>query len=110
MNEKLEAQSTINEKSNNTENVQEAGRIASTANGEGKKATRLSAKAIVGFVLSLVGLVVLALPCGVVGVVFAALAMKDVCSEIVRGKGMAIAGLVISIVDIVFGIINLALL
>ena len=63
-------------------------------------------KAIAGFVLSLVGVLVLALPCGIIGLVFSALGMSDVKRKSLRGNGLAIAGLVISIVDIVFGIVN----
>lgn len=64
---------------------------------------KFSGKAIAGFVLSLVGLLVAAIPCGILGLVFSSISFKETESE-KRGRGMAIAGLVISIVDIVSGI------
>ena len=75
--------------------------------GGQKPPVKFSAKAIVGFVLSLVAFFVLPLPCGIVGLVFSALAMRDAGNGLVRGKGMAIAGLVISIINVVYGTVAL---
>ncbi len=71
-------------------------------------AKKYSGKAIAGFVLSLIGIIVFAVPCGILGLVFSALAMKEVESS-QYGKAFVISGLVISIIDIVLGIIYLAL-
>ena len=65
---------------------------------------KYSGKAIAGFVLSLVGLLIAAIPCGILGLVFSSISFKETESE-KKGKGLAIAGLVISIVDIVAGIL-----
>lgn len=75
--------------------------------GGQKPPLKFSAKAIVGFVLSLVAFFVLPLPCGIVGLVFSALALRDAGLGLVRGKGMAIAGLVISIINVVYGTVVL---
>lgn len=72
--------------------------------------TKFSAMAIVGFVLSLVGILVAAIPCGIIGLVFSSLGMRDAQVRRYRGNGLAIAGLVVSIIDIIFGIIYLAVL
>ena len=54
---------------------------------------------IASLVLGIVGLIVFAIPCGVLAIIFAALAKK-------KGKnGMATAGLVLGIIDAVFGVI-----
>ena len=66
-----------------------------------------SGKAITGFVLSLVGLIIAALPCGIIGLVFSAIALTQTVNKNLKGKGLAISGLVISIIDIVFGIVNI---
>ena len=70
---------------------------------------KFSTKAIVGFVLSLIGIIVAALPCGIIGLVFSSLGMKEVQLPQYKGNGMVIAGMVISIIDIVIGIINLTI-
>jgi hypothetical protein len=60
--------------------------------------------AITGFVLSLVGFLVLPIPFGLAGVVTGSIARK-------RGvKGLAVAAVAIGIVNIVYGAISLALI
>ena len=66
-----------------------------------------SGKAITGFVLSLIGLIVAALPLGIIGVIFSGIAFAQSANNNLRGKGLAISGLVISIIDIVVGFINI---
>lgn len=62
---------------------------------------KFSGAAIAGFVLSLVGIIVAGIPCGVLGIIFSAAGMSETKNQEKRGKGLAIAGLVISIIDIV---------
>lgn len=52
---------------------------------------------IASMVLGLVGLVVFALPCGILAIIFSILGRKK------GGKGFATAGLVLGILDAVFG-------
>ncbi len=60
-----------------------------------------SADAVTGFVLSLVGVFVCGLIYGVVGLIFSALGLKSTAGkDNVKGGGLAIAGLAISIIDI----------
>ena len=54
---------------------------------------------IASMVLGLVGLVVFALPCGILAIIFSILCKKK------GGKGFATAGLVLGIIDVVFGLI-----
>lgn len=68
---------------------------------------KYSAKGIAGFVLSLVGIIVAAIPCGIIGVIFSSLALKEVELPQYKGKGFVISGLVVSIIDIVLGIVQL---
>lgn len=68
---------------------------------------KFSGKGIAGFVLSLVGLFIFGIPCGILGVVFSSIAMKETKTKNLRGKGLAIAGLVISIIDIVLTLATL---
>ena len=69
---------------------------------------KFSGKGIAGFVLSLVGILIAAIPCGVLGLIFSALGFNDTETKKLRGKGLYISGLVVSIVDIVIGIAYLA--
>ena len=64
---------------------------------------KLSIKALVGFIVSLAGILIAALPCGIVGLIFSILGKKEVDTQGKSGKGFAIAGMVVSIFDIVFG-------
>ena len=67
-------------------------------------AQKFSGKAIAGFILSLIGIFISAIPCGIVGTILSALGMKETTSKNKKGRGLAIAGLVVSIIDIVFGV------
>lgn len=54
---------------------------------------------IASMVLGLVGLIIAALPCGILAIIFSVLGKKK------GGKGFATAGLVLGIIDAVFGVI-----
>lgn len=58
-----------------------------------------SGMSIASMVLGLVGLVIAALPCGILAIIFSVLGRKK------GGKGFATAGLVLGIIDAVFGLI-----
>lgn len=53
---------------------------------------------IASMVLGIVGLIVFALPCGILAIIFAILGKKK------GGKGFATAGLVLGIIDAAFGL------
>ena len=72
-------------------------------------APKFSGKVIAGLVLSLVGIIVAAIPCGIIGLIFSSLGLKELRLPQYKGNGMAIAGMVISIIDVVLGIIYLAM-
>lgn len=63
--------------------------------------------AIAGFVVSLVGLFILGIPLGILAIVFSGIAMAKISKhrDTQKGMGLAIAGLVIGIVDIIGAII-----
>lgn len=64
--------------------------------------TKTSGKAIASFVLSLVGILVAGLICGIIGVCLSVAATNEMKSNpFIKGKGLATAGLVISIIDII---------
>lgn len=54
---------------------------------------------IASMVLGIVGLIVFALPCGILAIIFSILGKKQ------GGKGFATAGLVLGIIDVIFGVI-----
>jgi len=66
---------------------------------EGKKGF-----SIASLVLGLVGIIVAAIPCGILAIIFGISGMKK------AGRGMAIAGLVLGIIDVVGGLINVFLI
>ena len=74
-----------------------------------KEERKYSGKAITGFVLSLVGMVFAGLICGVLGTIFSSISLVEIPKKQFNGKGLAIAGLVVSIVDIVLMIIFYAM-
>ena len=80
--------------------------LDSNTDGVRSEEKKYSGKCIAGFVLSLVGFIVFAIPCGVLGLVFSSLGMKEADTNALKGKGLAISGLVVSILDIVFGLYN----
>jgi hypothetical protein len=63
--------------------------------------------AIAGFIVSLVGLFVFPLGLGIVAVTFSSIGLARVIKspDTHRGKGLAIAGLSIGLVDIIYGIL-----
>lgn len=53
---------------------------------------------IASMVLGIVGLIIFAVPCGVLAIIFGLVGKKK------GGKGFAIAGLVLGIIDVAFGV------
>ena len=68
---------------------------------------KLSGKAITGFVLSLSGLIIAGIPCGIIGIIFSSIALGDIKRKNFKGKGFAVAGLVVSIVVLALSVIDL---
>ncbi len=68
---------------------------------------KLSIKALVGFIVSLVGILILALPCGAAGAILSGLGLAETQSKKAKGLGFAIAGIILAVVDIVFGFYNI---
>ena len=78
--------------------------VAAVADAEKK----FSAMGIVGFILSLVSLFVgLYGTVALAGIIFSAIGIKQCGTGAFKGKGMAIAGLVISIISLVLTLISL---
>ena len=71
---------------------------------------KYSGKAIAGFVLSLVGILISAIPCGIAGIILSVLGMKETGANGKKGKGLAIAGLAVSIFDIISGVYSVILM
>lgn len=64
----------------------------------------MSGLSIAGFVVSLVGLLIAAIPCGIAGSILSFLGLNDVQKRERKGYGFAITGVIVSIVDIVLGL------
>lgn len=58
--------------------------------------------ALISFILSLVGLVIAGLPCGIAAVITGIIGMVKFNPETEKGKGFAIAGLIVGILDVIF--------
>ena len=65
-----------------------------------------NAMALTSFILSLVGLIIAGLPCGIVAIVTGIIGLVkfDVTKE--KGKGFAIAGLVVGVIDVIAVIVS----
>lgn len=82
------------------ENAAEGAVVAAPA-----KPTKKSGMAIAGFVLSLVGVLIIPMLFGILGCIFSGVGLAKTSKGALKGKGLAIAGLIISLVDIVYAII-----
>ena len=71
---------------------------------------KFSVNAIVGLVLSITAIFIFAIPCGVAGVVSSAIALKECGSGKYKGYGLALTGLILSIICIILGIYNIIML
>ena len=56
---------------------------------------------VASFVLSLVGLIIAGIPCGILAIIFGGISIFKFNPETQKNKWMGIAGLIIGIVDIV---------
>jgi len=61
---------------------------------------KVNGLAVAGFVISLVGLFCAGIICGIISVVLSAVALKQIPAKNQGGKGLAVAGLVIGIIDL----------
>lgn len=68
-----------------------------------------SCNVITGFALSLVGLFVAGLVCGISGLILSVIGLKETKENNAKGYGLAIAGLVISIINILYAVTMLIL-
>jgi hypothetical protein len=66
-----------------------------------------SGKAIASLVLSLVSILITctAPVCGILSIIFGALALKDTAPNKMRGRGMAMAGLIVGIISVIIAIL-----
>lgn len=61
--------------------------------------------ALLSFILSLVGLIVAALPCGIASVILGIVGLVTFKPETQKGRWMAITGLCIGAVDVLFALL-----
>lgn len=59
---------------------------------------------IISLILSLVGLIVSGIPCGIAAVVTGIIGIVKYNPETKKGKGMAIVGIVVGVIDIIMAI------
>ncbi|MBQ9784004.1 MAG: DUF4190 domain-containing protein [Clostridia bacterium] len=80
--------------------------MAGTVPPAAPAASGYSKKSVAGFVLSLVGMFCCGLICGILGIIFSRQGMRE-CDENpnLQGRGLAVAGLIISILDVIFMVI-----
>ena len=87
----------------NNNPIQEPG-VQNPQNNGGKKQ---SAVCIVSFVFALIGLLIAALPCGLVALITGIIGVAKFDPTQNSGKGLAIAGIVVGAIDIIAGILNI---
>lgn len=66
-----------------------------------------NAMALASFILALVGLIVAGLPCGIVAVILGIVGLVKFDAAKEKGKGFAIAGLVVGVIDVIAVILNI---
>lgn len=79
----------------------------SVDNGGENQQTKSSKMSIAGFVLGLIGMIILNFVCSLLGVIFSSIGLSAVKKGIGGKKGLAIAGLVTGIIGLVFSILNI---
>lgn len=70
---------------------------------------KMNVCALVSFIFSLIGIVIAGLPCGIVATITGIIGLVTFKAETQKGKGFAIAGLVIGILDIIIMIIYIVM-
>lgn len=65
--------------------------------------------ALLSFIFSIVGLLVAAIPCGIVALITGIMGIAKFNPSKDKGKGLAIAGVVIGVIDIIAGIANIVM-
>lgn len=66
-----------------------------------------NAMALTSFILALVGLIVAGLPCGIVAIITGIVGLVKFDSTKEKGKGFAIAGLIVGVIDVIAVILNI---
>ena len=66
-----------------------------------------NAMALTSFIISLVGLIVAGIPCGIVAVILGIVGLVKFDATKEKGKGFAIAGLVVGVIDVIAVILNI---
>lgn len=66
-----------------------------------RESDKYSGLAIAALIVSLVGLIVFAIICGPISIIFSIVAIVEIKQKKRKGFGMAVAGLVIGVIDIV---------
>lgn len=66
-----------------------------------------NAMALASFILALVGLIVAGLPCGIVAVILGIIGLVKFDATKEKGKGFAIAGLVVGVIDVIAVVLNI---
>ncbi|MGN0787498.1 MAG: DUF4190 domain-containing protein [Candidatus Onthoplasma sp.] len=82
--------------------------VADSVDNVGENQQSKSSKmSVAGFVLGLVGMLILNFVCSLLGVIFSSIGLNAVKKGIGCKKGLAIAGLVTGIIGLVFSILNM---
>ena len=71
------------------------------------KPTKNSGMAVAGFVLSLVGVLIIPILFGALGCAFSGVGLAQTSKGALKGKGLAIAGLIIGAFNVGYGIVTL---
>ena len=66
-----------------------------------------NAMALTSFIVALVGLLIAGLPCGIVAIILGIVGLVKFDATKEKGKGFAIAGLVIGVIDVIAVVLNI---
>ena len=67
---------------------------------------KVNGLAVAGFIISLVGMFCFGIVCGILSVIFCAIALKQIPAKNQGGKGLAVAGLIIGILDLALLVVS----
>lgn len=91
----------------NNNPIQENGVKEETKANNGVK--KVNNMALLSFIFSLVGLLVAAIPCGIVALITGIMGIVKFNKDTEKFKWMAIVGIVLGVIDIIAGIANIVL-
>ena len=94
---------------NNPIQEMDAKKIEETANGQTNIPKKANSLSLTSFIISLVGLLVAGLPCGIVAIITGIMGITKFKPETEKFKWMSVVGIIIGAIDVILTTLNIIL-